>query len=306
MIRILSLALDSIDLLCRQTGGLGVRDLSRQLGIGKSTGHRILQTLEEHGLARQDPKTARYVITARLIEMASLIQSKLEFRSLAHPFLCDLQKRCGETVFMGVMDASEVVIVDRIDSTESLRMTQEVGFREPAHSTALGKVLLASTSEADVAAIFKNAQPMDFTGRTLNSIELLHPELERVRNLGFALDDEETLTGVRCVAAPIRNALGSVLAAISISGPSVRLTTERLPRLAEEVQGTAEIISRHLGFMGGVSTLKGAEKLPVRPGRSNRFASLPSKTIASTTSRKRRTRRGVPDAETSQTSRRTG
>src|SRR5262245_6180139 len=112
-IRAVSLALDCLELLCKQGGGLGVRELARDLGVGKSTGHRILRTLEGKGLARQDPQTERYLITARLIEMASLIQNNLEVRHVARASLIALQKRCGETIFMGVLDSEDIVIVDR-------------------------------------------------------------------------------------------------------------------------------------------------------------------------------------------------
>lgn len=250
VIRVVSLALDSVELLCKHTRGLGVRELARDLGVGKSTGHRILQTLEAHGLARQDPETERYLITARLIKMASQIQRNLEFRSVARPFLSALQKRYDETIFIGVLDSSEVVIVDRTDSSEPLRMTHEIGFREPAHSTALGKVLLASLPEQELAAFCQAVEFQAFTPKTLTSAELLKAELKRVRLLGFALDDEETLTGVRCVAAPLRNALGHVVAAVSLSGPSVRLPPERISSLAQDIRAAAEGISGELGFNG--------------------------------------------------------
>jgi len=250
VIRVVSLALDSLELLCKQPRGLGVRELSRELAVGKSTGHRILQTLEAHGLARQDPETERYLITARLIKMASQIQRNLEFRSVARPFLSALQKRYDETIFIGVLDSADVVIVDRSDSSEPLRMTHEIGFREPAHSTALGKVLLASLTEQELTAFCQAAEFKAFTEKTLTSPELLKAELKRVRLLGFALDDEETLTGVRCVAAPLRNALGHVVAAVSLSGPSVRLSSERISSLAQDIRAAAESISGELGFNG--------------------------------------------------------
>jgi DNA-binding IclR family transcriptional regulator len=224
--------------------------LARELGVGKSTGHRILQTLEAHGLAKQDLETERYLITGRLIKMASQIQRNLDFRRVARPFLSALQKRYDETIFIGVLDSTEVVIVDRSDSSEPLRMTHEIGFREPAHSTALGKVLLASLTEQELAAFCQAAEFKAFTGKTLTSPELLRSELKRVRLLGFALDDEETLTGVRCVAAPLRNALGDVVAAVSLSGPSVRLPPERISSLAQDIRAAAESISGELGFNG--------------------------------------------------------
>jgi IclR family transcriptional regulator, KDG regulon repressor len=247
-IRVVALALDAMELLCKQTGGLGVRELARELTVGKSTAHRILQTLTEYGVARQDPETERYIITARLVNMAAMIHRDLEFRRVARPFLSALQERCDETIFIGVLDSAEVVIVDRLDSSEALRMTHEIGYREPAHSTALGKVLLASLPEQELAAFCESNDLRCFTNKTVTSPQLLTSELKRVRLLGFAVDDEETLTGVRCVAAPLRDALGRVVAAISLTGPSVRLTDERISRLAQDIRTTADSISAELGF----------------------------------------------------------
>ena len=271
-IRVVSLALDSIELLCKQTRGLGVRELARELGVGKSTGHRILQTLEEHGLARQDPENERYVITARLIKMASMIQRNLDLRRVARPFLSALQNRCDETIFIGVLDSAEVVVVDRIDSSEPLRMTHEIGYREPAHSTALGKVLLAGLTEQELVAVCQSAELKAFTEKTLTSPELLKSELKRVRLSGFAVDDEETLTGVRCVAAPLRDAMGRVVAAMSLSGPSVRLPPERISSLAQDILAAAEGISSELGFTGwapfpekaGPAVIPGKSRVPKR------------------------------------------
>jgi DNA-binding IclR family transcriptional regulator len=298
MIRVVSLALDSIELLCKQTGGLGVRELARELGVGKSSVHRILQTLEGHGLTRQDPETRRYVITARLVNMASLIQSNMEFRSVARPFLSALQKRYGETIFIGVLDTAEVVIVDRIDSSEPLRMTQDIGYREPAHSTALGKVLLASLPELELSSFLRATELKAFTGKTVTSLELLKSELRRIRLLGFAVDDEETLNGVRCVAAPIRDALGRVLAAVSLSGPSVRLLPDKISALAQDVRATAESISRELGFKGWGPTVDGAEMtaVVVRPTSANQLEGVRDQPPAPATPRKPRARRPIRKA----------
>jgi DNA-binding IclR family transcriptional regulator len=293
VIRVVALALDSIELLCKQTRGLGVRELARELGVGKSTGHRILQTLEAHGLARQDPETERYLITARLIKMASQIQRNLEFRRVARPFLSALQKRYDETIFIGVLDSAEVVIVDRSDSSEPLRMTQEIGFREPAHSTALGKVLLASLSEQELADFCQAAEFKALTEKTLTSPELLRSELKRVRLLGFALDDEETLTGVRCVAAPLRNAVGEVVAAVSLSGPSVRLAPERIASLAQDIRAAAESISGELGFNGWGPSIESSVPNAVsgRPRVPNQVDDAQESVPLGTGVRKRRTAR---------------
>jgi len=249
-VRVLSVALDALELLSKTARGIGVRELARALGVGKSTMHRILQTLEVRSLVRQDRDTARYVVTARLMEIASSVRENLEFRRVAHAHLQALQRSAGETVFLGVLDGGEVVIVDRIDSSEPLRMVSQIGFREPAHSTALGKTLLANLPEGEGVRILSNMELKRFTPNTTTSVEALKADLNRIRLSGFAIDDEETLPGVRCVAAPIRDTSGQVIAAVSVSGPSVRVTRERIPPLAQDVRATAEMVSRELGYRG--------------------------------------------------------
>lgn len=247
-VRVVSLALRSLELLCKSGRGIGVRELSRTLGIGKSTMHRILQTLEAHSFVHQDRETARYVVTAHLMELAAMITEGLQFRRVARPFLEGLQERSGETVFLGVLDSSEVVIVERIDSAKLLRMTGEIGSREPVYSTALGKALLAGLSEEELESRLRGFQLKAFTAKTISSLDSLKSELKRARLSGFAIDDEETMPGVLCVGAPIRDTAGRVIAAVSVSGPSLRITTDRIPTLAQDVRSTAEIISRELGY----------------------------------------------------------
>ncbi len=248
VIRVVEVALEAVKFLCKTPRGIGVREMARALGVGKSTMHRILQTLDAKGLVRQDQETSRYVITAHLMGLASLILENLEFRRVARPFLEALQKRCGETVFLGVLDGAEVVIVDRIDSQEPLRMVNDIGFREPAHSTALGKSILASLPDEQLHSSLHGLELKALTPKTITSVETLKAELNRVQLSGFAIDDEESTPGVRCVGAPVRDAFGSVIAAVSVSGPSVRITPDRIPSLAQEVRSTAETISRELGF----------------------------------------------------------
>jgi DNA-binding IclR family transcriptional regulator len=189
--------------------------------------------------------------------MAYLVQSNLDFLDVARPMLAGLQKRCGETVYLGVLDSKEVVIVDRIDSTEPLRLSHNLGFREPVHSTALGKALLSAFTEEQLDSLFREGNLAAFTPKTTTSLESLKSELKRVRLSGFAIDDEETLPGVRCVGAVVRDASGGAVCAVSVSGPSVRIPSERIASLAQEIRITAEAISGELGFASPGSTAEG-------------------------------------------------
>jgi len=126
-------------------------------------------------------------------------------------------------------------------------MTQDIGYREPAHCTALGKVLLASLDEPELSSFFRAAELKAFTGKTLTSLELLKSELKRVRLLGFALDDEEFSLGLRCIAAPIFDESGNARAALSVAGPTSRIPDERVASLGAVVAAAARLVTLEMG-----------------------------------------------------------
>ncbi len=241
-------ALAVLDYLSLSPEPLGVRELGRALNIRKSTVHRILQTLSAVGFLRQDVGTDRYQLGPKILEISARFQKNLKFRRLARPYLEQLQATSGETVFLSMLDGLEAVIVDRIDSAQPLRMVSEIGSREPAHCTAIGKMLLASLSEQELDDLLTRQPLKQFTAKTIVEPNALKEELKRIATAGHAVDDEEYLWGVRCISAPMWNSYGKVVAALSVSGPSFRITRKRVPKLVEEVRSTALRISSELGF----------------------------------------------------------
>lgn len=247
-LRSVGTALVALDHLSKSPEGLGIRELATALNLRKSTVHRILQTLFAAGFLRQDEATEHYTLGPKILEISARFQTGLKFRRLARPHLEALRARSGETVFLSVLDGLDAVLIDIVNSAQPLRMVSELGTREPAHCTALGKVLLAGLTEEQLEALLHKHKLHKFTEHTLTSVTELKKELERVRAAGYAVDDQEFLNGVRCVSAPIKDSHGTTVAGISVSGPSFRIDSVRLSMLADAVQAAAISVSEELGF----------------------------------------------------------
>ncbi len=218
------------------------------LGLHKSTLYRLLEVLRAHRLVELDTATGRYRLGLRLFELGMLVVNHLELTRCAQRPLDALVERTGETAHLGVLDGGEVVSIGRAESPHALRMPGAVGRRNPAHCTAIGKVLLAHLPEPEQRAHLASTPLRALTRRTLVRPDQLLRELRAVRQRGYAIDDEEIYPGVRCVGAAVRNHTGTVVAAVSVAGPTTRLPREHFPRFAAEVLKAADEVSRGLGF----------------------------------------------------------
>jgi IclR family KDG regulon transcriptional repressor len=242
------------DIIGQNPQGISIRDLSVKLRLPKGTIHRLLSSLAYFGYVRQDPKTRNYFLGLKLVELGNLLLSQLDLRKEAEPFLRDLVERTKETVHMVFLDRNEIVYIDKVETDHSpggLRMASRVGLRNPAHSCAVGKVLLSYLSEDELNHIIEEKGLPKRTENTITDPIRLKEQLKIVRIQGYAIDDEENERGIRCVAAPIYNEVGKAVAAVSISGPAFRITKRVIQgRLRREVMDTALKISLRLGFQG--------------------------------------------------------
>lgn len=222
-------------------------ELAAHLGQSKPTIFRVLHTLEQFGYLSKDPATGRHVPGLRLhaLGAAAVRHEQLRWQALAP--LQDLAESTGETVHVGILHDGVVVTVQIVDGTHAVRMHSSVGKRSPAHSSALGKVLMAYLPDAEVdAVIAAHGQPR-FTERTLTTPEALREALHRVRLQGYARDEEEIEAGLSCLAAPITDHAGRPTAALAISAPASRMDPARVAALVPQVKATALRISRMLG-----------------------------------------------------------
>ena len=237
-----------LDLLRDNGAGLGVTDVANALGLNTTTTHRLLQTLVGCKGVQQDPNNRYYSLSPYMLLYGRAVLGQFDFIRSAHPLLGELSKTVGETVFMGTLDDFDLVYVDHVDSLDHvLRMTPQIGRRHTSHTTSLGKVLLANLDPDQLQTFLSRGELPRLTENTITNPEDLRKELEAVRRNGYAVDREETETGICCVAAPVFRADGRVVAAISVSGPSPRLRKKGLETfLKDNVQSTAARISQLL------------------------------------------------------------
>ncbi len=231
----------------------GPRDLvviSQGLSLNKSTAFRFLTSLAAHGYVRQDPESSRYALGPRVLWLASRFLAKVQVRQVAHPLLEKLAHETGETAHLAVLDGDFVAYIDKIDGNQSVRMVSRIGSHTPVHSTALGKVLLSALPEEEWQTYVAEVGLARFTPNTLTDPVLFYKELRRVRAQGYAVDNVENEAGIRCLAAPIRDHTGCVIASSSISGWTLSMTPERVRRLIAPLKRTALEVSRRMGYEG--------------------------------------------------------
>ena len=227
---------------------LGVSELARRLGLGKSTVHRMLTTLVAEGLIEQNPRTGGYRLGIVMFELGQAVRVHMDLHAAVGQVLSELRAQTGESSQVGVLDGHEVVYVDRLESAHSLRLFTETGRRVPVHCTSSGKVLLAYLPEGRRHAVLRAAPLTALTPHTITSAEQLMAELARVRRRGWAEAINEREIGIASIAAPVRDVTGEVVAAISIGVPLARCSVMALRRLAPTIVEAAEAASRRLGW----------------------------------------------------------
>ncbi len=231
----------------REHGPLALSDLSRATGLPKATTHRLVSLLEAERFISRSSQN-RYRLGAALLPLASAAVSHMELRGMAHPYLSRLRDVVEETVHLGVLSGTNVVYVDKIPAPHMIQMKSSVGSAVPAHVGALGKSLLAHLPPADLDDIVKRIDFSPQGPKSITSPTELVRQLDLVRASGFAVDDEETEVGVRCVGAVVRDHDGAAVAAVSISGPTSRIAQERLTDLVECLLEVTNAISVAMGF----------------------------------------------------------
>ncbi|WP_031515414.1 IclR family transcriptional regulator [Desulfofalx alkaliphila] len=251
-VQALDRAIDILEELSRQPDGLGVTGLGSVLGLHKSTVHRLLNTLMHRGYVEKNISNDKYRLGLKVIELGQSRLENIEIRKEARPFLKNLMKLTNETVHLSMMDNGEIVYIDKVESLNTVRMCSRVGLRAPVHCTAMGKAVVAFWPDEKVRKIIKEKGLVRKTNNTITDYEKLLVEFDLIRKNGYAVDNEENDPGIRCVAAPVRNYSGEVIASISVSGPSSRITKERIDELASKAMDTALNISRQLGYRGNI------------------------------------------------------
>jgi len=227
---------------------LGVAELSRRLHLHKSTVSRILATLQGEGFVGHNPVTGKYRLGVGLISLAGVALGRVDVRSAAFTHLDGLVERTRESAGVSILDGAECVNVLNRPSPRPVRYVNWIGRRLPLHCTASGKVLLAGLSP-QARAVLASGPLWRYTPLTIDSPDRLAEELTLVTERGFAIASEEFEQGYSAVAAPIYDYEGRVAGALSISGPSFRLTEDVLLAFSEPLRETADCISAEMGYV---------------------------------------------------------
>ncbi len=245
-------ALDILERVAADENGRSVGSVARELGLHKSTASRLVRALAERGYLQLDQATRRYRVGLQLVELAGAYLDNLELRVEAKPEMYQLSEQSGHTVFLAMLQESQVVYIDKTEHYGSLRRYAIIGTRAPAYSTALGKALLLERPEEEARAVLSEALEKDAgavrTPNTHTSVESLLAELRHAREHGFTVDREENERGVRCVGAPIMDYRGRTMAAVSVSAPADQIPEERIEGLGALVRQAAERISGKIGY----------------------------------------------------------
>lgn len=243
-----------LDVLARSPKGISLGELSAKVSLPKGTTHRILSSLSYFDFVRQDSETRNYSLGFKLVELGSSLLEQINLRKEAEPFLHALSEKINETVYLAVLDGIEVVYIEKIeayDDSIGLRATSKVGQRNAANGCSLGKALLAPLPEQVLDKLIGEMPFIQKTENTITDPLQLKAHLQGVRARGYAIDDEESERGIRCIAVPIWNEVGLTVAAVSVSGPAIRITRELIQgTLKDEIIHTALSISKKLGYRG--------------------------------------------------------
>lgn len=249
IIQAVSHALDLLEQFHGEVDELGVTELSKRLKLHKNNVFRLLATLESRGYIEQNRATENYRLGLKSLELGQTFIKQMGLLRQAKPILEKLVGACNETSYVAIFKDGYIVYLDVVETDLTVRVVSRVGSRLPAYCTASGKVHLAHMSDEEVEALLPAKELKAYTPNTVVDRDKLKQELRKVADAGYAIDDEEVDVGVRCIAAPIRDYTRRIVGAVSISGPAMRFSDERLEKeLIPLAIQAGEELSTRLGY----------------------------------------------------------
>ncbi|MBU8910922.1 MAG: IclR family transcriptional regulator [Desulfobacterales bacterium] len=225
--------------------GMRISDISSQLDISKSTVHGITAALEEQGVLKRDSITKRYVIGLTLIELGKMANGRIDLIKAARPHMEELMEQCQETVFLGLRNGNKIVIVDSVESPKNFKITSPIGTSIPLLAGSAGKVFLSQMKPEEAKNFLFSNTLARFTSRTLTSPEAYFNQLEQIRKKGYATDEEEYISGVCAIAAPITGYV-NYPAALWVVGFKDSLDRTKMENHSQRVKTAAKKISTNL------------------------------------------------------------
>jgi DNA-binding IclR family transcriptional regulator len=242
-------AVSVLEILARE-GSAGVSEVAAEIGVHKSTAFRLLAALEERDLVEQNTERGKYQLGFGVLRLASAIPARLDMVRQAQPVLDDLARRLDETINLAVVREHYSVHVQQALGSAAVASQNWVGQLTPLHATSSGKILLAYMSKERMSDVLDTAPLKAFTEHTVTAREELIEQLAQVRVDGFATAFEELETGLNAAAVPVRDHTGSIVGALSASGPAYRFDKARIESLTSELKAAGDRISQRMGWLG--------------------------------------------------------
>ena len=236
-----------LDLLGESDTPLGLAQVASSLQLHKSTAHRFLMVLERHRMVERTT-SGKFRLGLRLFDFGNRAIEQYDLRDRAQPHLRRLVAETEETAHLCILEAAHVIYIDKIEPARSVRMITRIGASNPVYCTSVGKAILAFLPEERAADVVRRIRFERFTHRTIATPEALRAEMEKTRRRGYAVDDEEFEEGLRCIAVPVLDAQRLPVAAVSVSGPSFRVTAQKLPSIANHLLQCVRGISVDMGY----------------------------------------------------------
>jgi DNA-binding IclR family transcriptional regulator len=243
-------ALSVLEALTGEREGISLAHIAQRVDLHKSTTHRLLATLCNRGYAERLPG-GDYRLGRRVVELASMYLNQLELKTEAQPHLRRLLQQTTQPVHLAVLEGLEAIYIDKMETLHSIRMYSQIGLRTPAYCTGVGKALLSGLTDEELSERFTGI-PLEYhTPNTITDPAVLMRDIRRTRKRGWACDNEENETGIRCIAAPVFDYRGDVVAAVSTSGVARVIEPSRDIEIAKYVKQCAEAISARMGYSKG-------------------------------------------------------
>lgn len=243
----LSRALKLLNALAVHPAGLSLSEVAGHVGLPNSTAHRLLTTLQNERYVRFETERSVWLIGVQAFRVGAAFVRSRDLVTIARPYMRRLMERSGETVNLAIADRGEVIYIAQVETQKMMRAIAGPGGRAPMHCSGVGKALLAVTAPEAADKLLGAMEFTRETAQTLITRQDLERDLDEVRAQGYAVDNEENAVGLRCVAAVIYDEHASPLAALSVSGPTARITEQRIPLLGEAVAGIAAEITAEIG-----------------------------------------------------------
>lgn len=241
-------ALGILELFSGNVQELGVSDISRLTGLGRSTAHRLLATLENRRFVEQNPSTGKYKLGMKIVNIAANVLGRLNIIDECRTYLEQVSEETGESSHLALYSQGEITFVDKVHGRNPAIMSSMIGTKRPAYCTGTGKVLLAFLPEKELEKYLRTVQLNKYTPMTITSCDELEERLTTIRDMGYGEDQQESEEGLVCFAAPIRDRTGKVVAAVSVSGAASRMNS-RKEYLIQQIKAVAEQASRTCGWL---------------------------------------------------------